>query len=171
MTIFLIAGKAGSGKNEVASLLQKHLENTVVTGFAKYIKLFALEFTNWDGKDETKPRTFLQEMGDTLRKIDPNFLVDRIIQDFKVYEKIFDTVVVSDIRLPYELETIKNNTNHKVVTIKVTASKSARILAEQEMKHHTELALENYDNFDYVIENNFDKNLEKDVLKIIEGMK
>ena len=56
MKIFLVAGKAGCGKNEVADIIKNNLGNTVITSFSKYIKLFTLELTNWDGSDITKPR-------------------------------------------------------------------------------------------------------------------
>lgn len=166
MKVILIAGKAGSGKNEVASMLKKYLPNTVITSFSKYIKLFALEFTDWDGRDINKPREFLQTMGDTLRSIDQNFLIKRILEDFKVYEKSFDNVIISDVRLPYELEYIKQNCGYDVITIRVNATKSMRTLTESEKKHHTELEFDNYNKFDYVINNHFDKNLEKDVNEI-----
>ena len=39
--VFLIAGKAGCGKNEVANIIKEELPNTVITAFSKYIKLFA----------------------------------------------------------------------------------------------------------------------------------
>lgn len=171
MKVFLISGKSGSGKNEVANIIKKNLENSVITGFSKYIKLFALEFTDWDGRDITKPRAFLQKMGDTLRSIDENFLINRIIEDFKVYETKFDNVIISDVRLPHELEYIKNNSNYEVITIRVNSTKSMRDLKEFEKNHHTELELDYYQKFDFIINNNFDENLEKDVIKIIERMK
>lgn len=171
MKVFLISGKSGSGKNEVANIIKKNLENSVITGFSKYIKLFALEFTDWDGRDITKPRAFLQKMGDTLRSIDENFLINRIIEDFKVYETKFDNVIISDVRLPHELEYIKNNNNYEVITIRVNSTKSMRDLKEFEKNHHTELELDDYQKFDFIINNNFDENLEKDVIKIIERMK
>lgn len=171
MKVFLISGKSGSGKNEVANIIKKNLENSVITGFSKYIKLFALEFTDWDGRDITKPRAFLQKMGDTLRSIDENFLINRIIEDFKVYETKFDNVIISDVRLPHELEYIKNNSNYEVITIRVNSTKSMRDLKEFEKNHHTELELDDYQKFDFIINNNFDENLEKDVIKIIERMK
>ena len=171
MRIFLISGKAGSGKNEVANILKADLGSTVITSFSKYIKLFALEFTDWDGRDITKPREFLQNLGDALRNINENFLIDRIIDDFKVYETKFDNVIISDVRLPHELEYIKKNSGYEVITIRVNSSSSARKLNDKEMKHHTEIDLDNYDKFDYIIDNKFDNTLKKEVLEILKGMK
>lgn len=170
MRLFLVAGKAGSGKNEVANIIKEILPNTVVTGFSKYIKLFALEFTDWDGRDFNKPRAVLQNMGDTLRSVDKDFLTKRIEEDLLVYEKLgIENVVVSDVRLVNEIEYFKNIKTLDVVAIRVNARNSKRVLNEEEKMHHTELELDNYENFDYVVENKFDDNLEKEVKKMLEG--
>ena len=76
MRLFLVCGKAGSGKNEVAEIIKNNLNNTIVTAFSKYIKLFALELTDWDGNDNDKPRAYLQYMGDVLRGVDINFMTE-----------------------------------------------------------------------------------------------
>ena len=48
MRVFLISGKAGCGKNEVANIIKEELPNTVITAFSKYIKLFKLyKFINF----------------------------------------------------------------------------------------------------------------------------
>ena len=171
MKIFLISGKAGSGKNEVASIIKEQLGSTVITSFSKYIKLYALEFTDWDGRDITKPRAFLQGMGDRLRSIDENFLIDRILQDFKVYEKEFENVIVSDVRLPHEIEYIKENCTEDVYAIRVNSTKNKRNLNKEEKTHHTEIDLDNYDKFDFIIENNFDDTLTENVKKVLEEIK
>ena len=47
MKIFVVGGKSGSGKNEVAKMIEEFytykLKKCVVTEFSKYIKLFAKE--------------------------------------------------------------------------------------------------------------------------------
>lgn len=172
MKVFLIAGKAGSGKNEVANIIKDYLSNTIVTGFSKYIKLFALEFTDWDGRDITKPRATLQNIGDLLRKIDTNFLTKRIEEDLLVYkENNIENVVISDVRLINEINYFKNNQSLEVITIKVISTNSKRNLTSSEKNHHTELELDNYNDFDYIINNKFDENMPKEVIKILEGMK
>ncbi len=169
MKVILISGKAGSGKDEVAKLLKMYLGNTVITKLAKYIKLFATEMTDWDGKEDDKPRTFLQEMGDNLRLLDKNFLTKRMIEDFKLYEKFYDYVIISDVRLVNEIEYIKANYLN-VVTIRVNAKESTRKLTEKEKEHITETELDNYNNFDYVIENDFKDDLKDEVKEIIGGI-
>lgn len=172
MNLFLISGKAGSGKNEVAMLIKRRLSKTVITSFSKYIKLFALELTDWDGRDFDKPRVFLQEMGDKLRAIDEDFLTKRIVEDLEVYRREgIDNVIISDCRLIHELEYFKALNKVNVYTIRVNCDKSSRNLNSDEKNHHTEVELDNYDLFDFVIDNKFDDKLEKDVLEMLKGLK
>ena len=171
MKIILIAGKSGSGKTEAAYLIKEDLPKTVVTNLSKYIKIFALEMTEWNGDDHNKPRTFLQHMGDELRSIDQNFLTKRLLEDIKLYEKYYENVVVCDVRLKSEIEYIKNNTSNEVITILVKSNRLNDSMNESEHNHITENEFLSYDKYDYVIENNYDDNFKKQIDKIIEGMK
>lgn len=56
-----LCGKAGSGKGEVAKILQKHY-STYVLPFAKPLKEMAKSF-GWDGQKDEKGRKFLQILG------------------------------------------------------------------------------------------------------------
>lgn len=170
MNIILLSGKAGSGKNEVATIIKDSLPKTVVTSFSKYIKLFAREISDWDGFDETKPRALLQETGDILRDISPSFLTKRFLEDCSYYERLFDNVVVSDVRLLSEINYIKEQSQFNIITIRVNG-KSKRNLSLEEKQHHTETELDNYKYFDYIINNNFDEQLNTDVKNILKGMK
>ena len=164
MKVFLIAGKAGCGKNEVANIIKETLSNTVITSFSKYIKLFTLELTEWDGRDITKPREYLQNMGDKLRAIDEDFLTKRILEDLEVYKREgILNVIISDVRLVHELEYFKNLDNYDVVTIRVNCSNSVRELTDSERLHYTETALDTYQKFDYVVYNDMNKTLEKEI--------
>lgn len=172
MNLFLISGKAGSGKNEVSLIIKESLDKTIITSFSKYIKLFALELTDWDGRDFDKPRQFLQEMGDKLRAISEDFLTKRVFEDIEVYKQEgFKNVIVSDVRLEHELNYFKSKKDLNVITIRVNCEKGYRDLKDIEKKHHTETDLDSYDNFDFVINNNFDDKLKEEVLNILKGMK
>lgn len=169
MKIFLVSGKAGSGKNEVAKIIKENLPKTVITSFSKYIKMFVQETTSWDGYDETKPRALLQETGDILRSIDSSFLTKRFLEDCTYYKLYYENIVVSDVRLLSEINYLKENSPYEVITIRVNG-KSKRNLTEEERHHHTETELDNYENFDYIIENNFDEDLIFDVKNILKGL-
>ncbi len=169
MKVILISGKAGSGKDEVAKLLKMYLGNTVITKLAKYIKLFAAEMTDWDGKEDDKPRTFLQEMGDNLRLLDKNFLTKRMIEDLNIYEKNVDVVVINDARLPLEIEEIKENFDD-CYSIYVENNFAKSTLTVEQQSHYTEVALEGYNEFDYIIANDTLDVLKEKVFKILEDL-
>lgn len=171
MRLFLISGKAGSGKNEVAQIIKDNLPKTVISSLSKYIKLFAIEMTTWNFNDEdNKPRTFLQTMGDELRNIDENFLTKRLYEDIKLYEKYYDNLVLSDVRLINEILYFKSKVELDVITIRINSSESKRELSNTEKVHLTETELDNY-NFDYVIENDFNNTLNEKVVNILKGLK
>ena len=98
MKIFVIAGKAGSGKGEVSRLIKEYytykMQNTVITEYSKYLKNFAIELSDWDGNPNNKPRKYLQELGDKIRRYDNKFFINRMVEDIKIYEEFVDNVVI-----------------------------------------------------------------------------
>ena len=174
MRIFLIAGKAGSGKNEVAKLIKEYyiykLEECAITSFSKYIKNFALELTNWDGTESNKPRDFMQRLGDDMRKNDPNFLVSNMIKDITIYQKYVENVVISDVRMPNEIEEIKNSFENVYAFYIVNQFGSSKLTIEQQ-SHITEVALEDYPDFDYIIANDDLSKLKEKVFAILDKVK
>lgn len=156
MKIFIISGKAKSGKNEVAKIIkeyyQKHEQKTVITAYSKYLKIFAHEILNWDYKENDKPRTFLQNIGMDIRnKYGYDFLINRMMEDINIYQDYVQNIVISDARLPIEIEQIKDNYD-QVCTIHVIGAENK--LTKEQQGHYTEHALDEYNKFDYVIDNN-----------------
>ena len=174
MRIFLIAGRAGSGKNEVAKLIKEYyiykLEECAITSYSKYIKNFALELTNWDGTESNKPRDFMQRLGDDMRKNDPNFLVSNMIKDITIYQKYVENVVISDVRMPNEIEEIKNSFDNVYSFYIVNQFGSSKLTIEQQ-SHITEVALEDYPDFDYIIANDDLSRLKEKVFAILDKVK
>ena len=174
MRIFLIAGRAGSGKNEVAKLIKEYyiykLEECAITSYSKYIKNFALELTNWDGTESNKPRDFMQRLGDDMRKNDPNFLVSNMIKDITIYQKYVENVVISDVRMPNEIEEIKNSFDNVYAFYIVNQFGSSKLTIEQQ-SHITEVALEDYPDFDYIIANDDLSKLKEKVFAILDKVK
>lgn len=156
--IIILSGKARSGKDTSLEILKKKYEQNglkvISLFYASYIKEYAKKISNWDGSDETKPRTLLQVLGtDIIRNtIDDKFFINRIIEDIKVYSKFFDVIIIGDARFIEEIEDIKNNfSNALSVNIR---RENKDLLTKKEQLHITETALDNYENYDYVIENN-----------------
>ena len=174
MRIFLIAGKAGSGKGEVAKIIKEYyiykLEKCVITEYSKPLKKFAQELTDWDGNPNTKPRKYLQDLGDQIRKIDNKYFINKMLDDLKIYETLVDNVVISDVRMPDEIEDIKLNYDN-VYSICVENQFSESKLSVEEQSHITETALEDYAEFDYILANDTYDNLKDKVFKFLEGIK
>lgn len=173
MRIFLVAGKAGSGKGEVAKLIKEYyiykLENCVITEYSKYLKRFAQELTDWDGNPNTKPRKYLQELGDKVRTINSKYFTNNMVNDLNIYEKLTNNVVVSDVRFPSEIEEVKLNFDN-VYAIYVENQFGPSKLSLEEQSHITETALENYQEFDYVLANDNIETLKDKVFKYLEGI-
>ena len=156
MKIFVIAGKARHGKDTVAGYIKDYYANKKVINLAygSYIKEYAKKISDWDGSDETKPRELLQELGTEVirQKIDKDFFVKSICEDILVYSYYFDIITISDARFPDEIEWPKSRFEN-VISIKVVRDGYDTVLSKKEQKHLTEVALDEYNNYDYVIHN------------------
>ena len=172
MKIYLVAGRAGSGKGEVAKIIKEYYlskkRKPIITEYSKYLKLYTNEILGWNG-EEPKPRKFLQELGVTIKEnMDmPKMLVNRMIEDIKVYSLYYDVVIISDVRFPEEIEEMKK-TFKDVYSIYVINQFGQSELSLQEQTHVTETALENYSNFDVTITNDNINVLDNRVIDFIE---
>ena len=144
--IFLLGGKARSGKDTVAKFIKNHYENenkkVVIFGFSDYIKDYAMKVSDWDGSDETKPRELLQMLGtDIIRKnIDENFFINRVCDDITVYKYFFDVIIISGARYPNELDMPKSKFDN-VYSLEVERPNFENNLTAKEKKHATETTL------------------------------
>ncbi|MEG1506180.1 MAG: hypothetical protein RR478_01640, partial [Bacilli bacterium] len=168
-------GKSGSGKGEVAKYIKEYyiykLQNSVITEYSKYLKDFAKELTEWDGISEAKPRDFLQQFGSKIRTYDKYFFTRRMIEDINLYGLAdMENVIISDARMPEEIEEIKENFD-EVYSIYVVNQFAESKLSVNQQAHITEIALENYDDFDYTIANETMDTLKDKVFKFLEGIK
>lgn len=174
--IYLISGKARHGKDTTAAMIKKYYEEkdkkVINLQYSSYIKEYAKKISNWDGSEETKPRELLQQLGTEIirTKIDSLFFVDAIIKDMKVYSYFFDVIVVSDIRTPEEIDYPKNSFKN-AFSINVRRTNFDNGLTEEQKKHYTEIALDNYDKFDYIIMNDGNmEELNEKIRNILEGI-
>lgn len=172
MKIFLIAGKAGSGKGEIAKIIKEYYsgfkKKAIITEYSKYLKLYAKEILEWNGS-EPKPRKFLQDLGVTIKEnMDmPKMLINRMMEDIKIYSLYCDIVIINDVRYPEEIEEIKNNFK-EVYSMYVVNQFSKSELSLEEQTHITETALESYSNFDITITNDNINALDNRVVEFIE---
>lgn len=172
MKIFLIAGKAHSGKATIANIIKEYYKDdlTIITEYSKYLKLYAKEILGWDGSYETKPRAFLQELGYDIRKnMDKNFFIKRMLEDIEIYQKYTNVsnLVIADIRYPEEIDAIKNKFEDVIVIYTVNEFGDS-LLTEEERKHISEIALADYKEFNYVVHNNNIEKLKEEIENIMK---
>lgn len=152
--IFILCGKASTGKSTVAKLIEDKINKKVITlAYASYLKMYAKEVLGWDGSEDTKPRDFLQTVGVELIKnrIDDKMLIRRIMEDIEVYSYFYDVIIISDARFPEEINMIKGKYND-VTVIHINSKKNN--LTEKQKKHATETSLDDYNDYDFEIDNN-----------------
>jgi len=73
------------------------------------------------------------------------------MEDINIYHDYVQNIVISDARLPIEIEQIKDNYD-QVYAIHVIGAENK--LTKEQQDHYTEHALDEYNKFDYVIDNN-----------------
>ena len=159
MKVFLISGKARHGKDTTGNFLQEAYEEkgfrVCRSQISKYLKVYAKDYFGWDGTEETKPRKLLQELGtDIIReKLNkPRFFVDRTIEDIEILSNFFDVMIITDIRLPLEINAIKEKVQD-VVSINVERINFESPLTPNEQKHKIENAMEDFNDYDYKLIN------------------
>ena len=165
--IYIICGKARTGKDTVANIIKNSTKNSVILSITKPLKEYAKLILNEDFNDSNKPRDLLQELGyDIIKKqIDSTLLIRRIIEDINVLSYYKNNIIISGIRLEDEIECIKNTFNN-VKVIKVLSDRDNNLTSKQK-KHITETELDNY-KADYEIINDKYNLLENKVKDILE---
>ena len=174
MKIYLIGGKAKSGKNTVSTIIKEYYEtnNTSVCEIqiTRTIKAYAKDYFGWDGNEDTKPRKLLQDLGNRIREKNKLFHVGRLCEDIEILKNAFSVFIVNDIRFPFEIEEIKKKFKD-VVVIGVEMEHYVSPLTAIEERDVTEHALDNYKDYDYKIINKDISTLKKDVISILKGGK
>jgi len=171
MKIYLISGKARSGKGTVSSIMKEELEknNSVCEiQVTRTIKGYAKDYFGWDGNENDKPRKLLQDLGNSIREKNPMFHINRLCEDIEVLSNYFDVFLVNDIRFPKEIEEIKNRFDD-VVSIHVEMENYICPLSDDTKNDITEHALDQYDNYDYKLINTEIDALRKEVIGILGG--
>lgn len=176
--IFIISGKARNGKDSTYEIMKKHLEfyneKCLRVAYGDYVKFIARQYLNWNGKKDEKGRQILQELGtERVRKElnKPDYWVDRVIDVIKIVGNEYKYIFITDARFPNEIELIKQAFPNMVETIRVSRKDFISPLTEEQQKHISETALDDY-KFDYCIESeNGLNNLETKILNTFNFIK
>jgi len=165
--IYLISGKAQHGKDTFSSFLkniyEKNGKKVIITQLGKYIKYYAREMTGWNLTDEDKPRELLQNLGTNIirEKLKKDSLfIDRMIDDIEIFSCFYDAIIISDVRLKKEIYNIKKVFPDSI-SVKVFRSNFESTLTDEQKRHITEIDLDDFNEYDYVIENTTLEELEK----------
>ena len=173
MRLYLISGRARNGKGTLSELICKEYESlgkrVCRIQLMRPLKWLLQDYFGWDGKEETKPREQLQKMGTELIREQlgmPLYFIDRLTENIKILELSYDVFLVTDVRLPLEIETLKERFSG-TVSIHVERVNYQSELKKSEQVHYTEIALDGYQGFDYIVVNETISKFEQEIKKIV----
>lgn len=165
--IITLSGKQFCGKDYTAGLLLKSLPSFQRIGLADAIKL---EYSKETGlsieeieKNKSTYRPDLIALGNKGRAISPDYWINNILEKNT-------NVIVPDVRMPHEIERFKEN-NAFCIRVKAdikTRSKRGSLSREND---YTETALDEYKEWDFVIDNSDDANMTEQLDNLILKIK
>lgn len=166
--LYVLAGKARTGKDSAANIIEAYYtkKNYKVIRYSctVYLKEYIKKLYSWDGMEQTKPRDILQRMGNEIRDKYPNYFINRMEEDIRFLQNHADIIIVTGVRLTKELEILNKIDNN----ILIKMEKENNDLTEKQKQDITEIDVDNYKNFDYIIYNDDYNNLENKIIKLIE---
>lgn len=176
--IFLVAGRARSGKGTVAKYLQNYYQNkdkkVIISPYTKYLKKYIEDITEQKIDEDNKPRELLQKISSELIKKElgkNNFFINRQLEDLEIYSYFADVIIIPDVRFEEEIKVITEKYN-KVISIGVTRPNYQSDLTKEQLNDITETSLDNYKRYDYIIINDQSKKkLHTNLFKILEEIK
>ena len=148
MRVFLISGKSGSGKDTLASMMERSLteagERVLIIHYADLLKYVCRQFFGWDGNKDQAGRSLLQYVGtDVVRRRDENYWVNWVCGFIKLFEVEWDYVLIPDARFPNEVSIPQKQFHATHIRVFRPGYKN-ELLAEQK-EHPSECALDNWD--------------------------
>ncbi len=174
MKIYIIAGKAKSGKDLLGKFMKEYYDkkgqSACIMHFASPLYDYAKNYFSWNGNMSSKPREFLQSFGieyiqEKLGK--KTFLVDRLCEDIEILKEFFRVFIITDGRLISEFNLMKERFAD-VKIIKIESEDIENGLTEKEKEHITENDFLSYSSFDYTVKNKKNCDLREIAKNIIE---
>lgn len=155
MKVICISGKAGYGKDFTAKKIKEKLEENgykvLITHYADLLKYICKSFFSWDGVKNEEGRSILQTVGtNTIRNKCPDYWVKFIVEILNFFPDEWDYVLIPDTRFENEISIISEQFN--TISLRVERPDYVNSLTEEQQKHESEVALDNY-TFDYTLIN------------------
>lgn len=170
--IICISGHARAGKDTSAAMMREELERegyrVLVTHYADLLKFVCQSLFEWDGQKDEAGRYLLQYIGtDVVRKREPDFWVNYVIEMLKLFPNTWDYVLIPDARFPNEVEKLKE-AGFDVTHVRISRS-CENNLTERQKAHLSETALNDIVP-DVTIENNGSiDDLKQNIAKMVSG--
>lgn len=171
MKVIVISGHAGHGKDTLAYMMKDYLEETdnrvLITHFGDLLKYICKTLFDWDGKKDDAGRSLLQYVGtDIVRKQQPDFFIDFLVNILKLFPSEWDYILIPDCRFPNEITCFREN-EIDVIHIRINRTNFDSGLSEDQLKHLSETMLDNYSADYYVLNDSTRENLKDKALEII----
>lgn len=182
MEIIGISGKIGVGKDYIANLLNNLLpkKNTLFINFADHLKIDVCTKHNIDYKDvfhkkTNKSRKVLQETSEQIKENYDSFIwINALHNWMKIHnERNIQRFIIADVRFKREVAFIQN-LGGKVIRIEAPKRNFIKLTeedADNKIKTHiSEIELDFFKDFDYIINNDFNDNLEQELKTIVKAL-
>jgi len=149
-----VSGKAESGKDFCANIMQEYLENngykSIILHYGDYLKYICKMYFGWNGEKDEEGRKILQHVGtDLIRAKYPTYWVDSMLRTILILEDIYDYFIIPDTRFPNEI-LVPIAAEFDIKTVLVTRPNHVNKLTEEQKNHLSETSLDGF-SFDYTI--------------------
>ena len=158
-----MSGKARSGKDTAAEVIAEYYD-AATFAFADDIKTIAYNYFGWHGEKDELGRKLLQDIGTAGRNYNRDLWANKTVDRIQEWSRDNQLAVVTDTRYPNEIQRVKREFSD-VVTIRITRD------SVKKLKHPSETALDQWTDWDYLVENNGSlEEFQKKILDIMEGI-
>lgn len=174
MRVIAISGHAGNGKDTAAVMMREALEargkSVLVTHYADPVKFVCKNLFGWNGLKDNDGRTLLQRVGtDVVRSNDPNYWVNFIGDMLTFFRDEWEYVLIPDARFPNEL-TVLTDRGFDVTHIRVVRDNFVSSLSEEQKKHPSETALDDYFPDYYIMNDGSLEDLAENIRVLLEDL-
>ena len=168
--VICISGKARSGKDTSADIMRKILwgdgKRVLIIHYADLVKYMCKTLFGWNGQKDEYGRHLLQYVGtDVVRAQNPNYWVDYVIGVAKMFDGLWDYIIVPDTRFPNEIAGFKDSGFDVVHMRIVREAEHDNPLTDEQKKHPSECALDDTIPDTYIYNNGDIVDLTRELIK------
>ena len=168
----MLSGKSGSGKDTFYEISKRIFSEKIFIqrySFADEVKKIALAI-GWNGVKDNKGIDLLQKISWAAREYDDKIWlrkIDKVISELK--DNPTDTfLIITDCRYENQIEYVRN-IHQETYTVRIQRD-TKNDLSDNQKNHPIEISLDNYDKFDFHINNTTLKSFHKQVEQIINKL-